>query len=232
MGTNTIFDGQFRLDRPLTKEHAEYLHAFNRVRHMQRDPALLATVSDPIREAVGLPVGNEGVYFVNGGRFYREYADDKSVIESNLEPEAMPGLWCQWRPTKDRCGLEWDFGEKFYGWTAWLNFIIEHFLTPWGYAISGSVEWYNGYRSGATIIKNGKAVEIESDTAEDNPWRATRRLSRSGRQIYGSATLFTSDCSKLGKRRLRSRLAHQRKAIRLDPKRTQPLITMRQYYRS
>lgn len=229
MGTTTIFNGQFRLDRPLTKEHAAYLHAFNRVRHIQRDPE--RTMLDPLRDAVGLPLGAEGVYYVAGGRYTKEFINDTSVVGFGSNPTMTPGYWCQWRPTADARGLEWDQGDKFYDWATWLNFIIENFLTLWGYTLSGAVEWYNGHRSGATVIEDGKATDFELCTGESSPWRADLRVSRSGKRVYGNHELFTSDCSKLGKRRLRSLLAHHRTAMGLDPKRLQPIVTMNQHFR-
>jgi hypothetical protein len=121
MGTTTIFEGAFWLDRPLRPEHAEYLRRFACTRRMQRDPVLVAALPDPARIAAGLPLGEEGAYFVGGGRFVHEYARDPTVVDSSQEPAGQPGLWCQWVPTKDGCGIEWDGGEKFYDWTEWLR---------------------------------------------------------------------------------------------------------------
>lgn len=53
----------------------------------------------------------------------------------------MPSHYCQWTPTADGTGIEWDGGEKFYDYTEWLAYIVEHFLRPWGYTLNGSVKW-------------------------------------------------------------------------------------------
>lgn len=52
-----------------------------------------------------------------------------------------PGGYCQWVPTDDGTGLCWDGNEKFYNYTAWLEFLIEKFFKPWGITLSGSVSW-------------------------------------------------------------------------------------------
>jgi hypothetical protein len=33
----------------------------------------------------------------------------------------FPGFWCQWVPSADGCGIEWDGGEKFYAYDKWLQ---------------------------------------------------------------------------------------------------------------
>lgn len=254
MGTTTIFDGRFNLDRRLAPEHAAYLRAFARIRHVQRDPEICATMADPVREATGLPPGPEGIYFVAGGVYWEDYNHDRSVIGydeqrgsvwSDERPTVLPGYWCNWAPTKDGLGIEWNGGEKFYSWTEWLQVLIDHFLVPWGYQLTGGVEWWNYGESGATVIRDGKAVEIDAEwhpgmsvygredsrSGRAGPWRPARRLSRSGRPVYGTPTLYTHDTTKLGRRRLRSLLGHERRRLGLDPRAMTPLPTFKQQRR-
>lgn len=53
----------------------------------------------------------------------------------------FPSFWCQWMPSEDGNSIEWDGGEKFYEYTAWLKYIIDHFLEPKGYVLNGKVKW-------------------------------------------------------------------------------------------
>jgi hypothetical protein len=55
---------------PMKPEHVTYLKAFNGTRRMKRDAGKAARLGDPLREAVGLPVGREGAYFVGGQGFF------------------------------------------------------------------------------------------------------------------------------------------------------------------
>ena len=64
MGYHTDFDGVFTLDQPLTEAQRTYLHRFASTRRMKRSESKVAELPDPIREAVGLPVGKDGGYFV------------------------------------------------------------------------------------------------------------------------------------------------------------------------
>lgn len=139
MGYTTEFKGTFSLNKPLSEEHAAYLRAFSTTRRMRRDASKCEKMADPARVAVGLPVGHEGLYFVGGTGFYGQ-DHDPSILDYN-ESGAAPGLWCQWTPTEDNAGIKWNGAEKFYDYTEWLQFIVEHFLKPWGYVLNGTVRW-------------------------------------------------------------------------------------------
>lgn len=140
MGYTTDFFGEFKLDEPLTPEHAAYLKKFNETRRMKRDEVKAAKFSDPLREAVGLPVGPEGGYYVNAMGYYGQEGD-ASVLDYNNSPQGQPGLWCKWTPTKTGDGIQWDGGEKFYDYVEWLKYLIDHFLALWGYTLNGEVKW-------------------------------------------------------------------------------------------
>jgi hypothetical protein len=174
MGYTTDFKGRFDLDKPLTPEHAAYLTKFSETRRMKRDAAKAEALPDPVRLAAELPIGDEGAYFVGAPGFMGQHEDD-SVLDGNLPPGqgrdgysrtkpagCQPGLWCQWIPTEDGRGIEWNQGEKFYEYVEWLKYLIAHFLKPWGYVLSGRVTW-QGEEHGdhGTIIVENNEVRTE-----------------------------------------------------------------------
>jgi hypothetical protein len=55
--------------------------------------------------------------------------------------EGFPGFWCNWAPSSDRMGIEWNGAEKFYDYDAWLQLIMDRFLKPAGITLSGSVQY-------------------------------------------------------------------------------------------
>lgn len=140
MGYSTDFSGSFNVTPALNEAQTSYLLAFSETRRMGRNPSIAATLPDPKREAVGLPIGPQGAYFVGGGSDFGQ-DQDASVLNYNSEPTGQPGLWCQWVPTDDGTGIEWDGNEKFYEYEAWLAYIVTHFLKPWGCTLNGCVEW-------------------------------------------------------------------------------------------
>lgn len=143
MGYTTTFQGRFELDKRLTPEHAAYLARFADTRRMKRIQVMLNDLPDPLRVAAGLPLGREGGYFVAGEAAndpLQEW-DDPSVVDDSEPPVGQPSLWCDWVPTADNGGIAWNGREKFYRCEAWLFYLIEHFLKPWGYTLHGQVTW-------------------------------------------------------------------------------------------
>ena len=155
MGYTTAFVGAFTSVPALTEAQRAYLIAFAETRRMQRDEAKAAKLEDPLREAVGLPVGRDGGYFVNGQGFCGQ-DDDPSVLDSNGPPEGQPGLWCQWVPNEDGTAIVWDNGEKFYHYVEWIQYIVTHFMEPWNVTLNGEVTWCgeDPYDHGKIVITN------------------------------------------------------------------------------
>jgi hypothetical protein len=150
MGYTTDFSGGFGLDKPLTKEHKRYLQAFSMTRRMRRDAKKTAKLPDSIRVAAGLPVGPEGAYYVgacidepNDRVIAADYGQGRTddITDYNSPPDDQPSLWCQWTASDDGESIVWDEGEKFYSYVEWIEYLIEHFLAPWGYVVNGEVEW-------------------------------------------------------------------------------------------
>lgn len=118
-----------------------------------------AELADPIREAVGLKMGIEGAYFVGGAEWAGQDRDD-SILDYNCPPSGQPGRWCQWVPTEEGDAIVWNEGKKFYNYVDWLQYLIVHFLNPWGYVLNGEVEW-QGEESddfGKILVENNNVI--------------------------------------------------------------------------
>lgn len=134
MGYSTEFFGRFLLNKELDDDLCTYLKKFSETRRMKRDPKKLEEMGYGDANSFGV----EGEYFVEGkGDFGQDR--DESIVEYNESPLTQPGLWCQWIPSEDRFGIEWDRGEKFYYAAEWIQYIIFHFLAPNGYILNGIV---------------------------------------------------------------------------------------------
>lgn len=133
MGYTTDFSGQFAITPRLEPHHAAYLRAFSETRRMKRDVSQIALVPDRLRVAVGLPVGVEGAYSVLSAL--------SGVVDHNTPPAGQPGLWCSWEPASDGAGIQWNGVDPFYDYDAWLQYLIDHFLKPWGYTVEGVVTY-------------------------------------------------------------------------------------------
>lgn len=173
MGYSTDFTGSFLLDRQLTLNHQNYLKAFAETQRMKRDPKKAELLQDRVRLSVELPIGIEAGYFV-GGTGMMGQDKDISVTDRNYPPEGQPSLWCQWTPTDDGYGIQWDGGEKFYKYTEWLEYLIEHFLKPWGYVLNGNVSWQgeDSTDSGVIYVKDNQVEAVENKITNNGPsWK-------------------------------------------------------------
>jgi hypothetical protein len=170
MGYQTDFSGEFKVTPPLNPQQVAYLRAFNRTRRMQRYENVVATIPDPKREAVALPIGPDGAYCVGIEQDYGQVRD-ASVLDYNEPPAGQPGLWCQWTASDDGQRIIWDEGEKFYDYTEWLCYLVEHFLKPWGCVINGEVSWQGEAPDDIGVIyaKDNLVEAVQSNIVNDGP---------------------------------------------------------------
>lgn len=166
MGYTTDFDGSFSITPNIKPEHAAFINKFSQTRRMKRDAAVAEKMDDPVRKSVGLPVGDEGAFFI-GGKGHAGQDRDKSVVDGNSPPTGQPGLWCQWIVEDGE--LRWDGGEKFYEYEKWLKYLVDNFFKPWGYTLNGTVEWFGEDRNdrGMLVLKDNKlSVKVAKITYE------------------------------------------------------------------
>lgn len=177
MGYTTNFSGKFNLDKCLTIAQYNYLMAFSGTRRMARNEFAVDQMRDHKRQAVGLPVGVQGEFFVgNEANFGQDR--DASVLDHNHPPSTQPGLWCQWEPTEDGMHIVWNGAEKFYNYVEWLEYIIANFLIPWGLTLNGSVK-YQGEEIGDTgtiVVKDN--VVVREDLAAQQETKLRELISK------------------------------------------------------
>jgi len=154
MGYATEFEGDFTFDKPLLKKHAAYLKKFFNTRRMKRNASIAEKMPDPVRKAAGLPIGEDGSYFVGGGGDFGQ-GDDESVIDLNEPPEGQPNKWCDFEIHGDTLRIRYG---KTYCYVKWLKYIIKHFIQQWGYKLNGEVFW-----DGEESSDNGK-IEVLDNT--------------------------------------------------------------------
>ena len=181
MGYDLRFDGRFEIAPPLSPDHNRYLTTFSRSWRRPRDPSKLVTVAEPGHEAVGLPLGPEAAFYVDGTPHTENDEADVSVLSFARPPEGQPGQRCCWRPTPDGSGLEWDGCEKFGAYADWLRYLAETFLAPWGHSLNGRVRWTGEEGAQGTLCARDGVVVDEADEPETpldeevNSWIACMR---------------------------------------------------------
>lgn len=153
MGYTTDFSGSFELNKELEPNMKMFLTKLNETRRMKRN------VSDKF--------GIDGEFFVDSeGSFGQGSTSD--IVDFNEPPSTQPGLWCQWTPTQDGMGIEWDGGEKFYYYTEWLVYLIAKVLEPNGYVLNGVVQW-----QGEDIGDVGE-IFVEDNKVFTQEWKGSK----------------------------------------------------------
>lgn len=130
-------DGCLKFNKPLSERHHKYLNAFFKTKRIIRDVDVLREIPDPLREAVNLPIGEEGCYFVASAN---NPMRTKSIIDYKVAPSDQPNSWCAWYPSNDGSMLEISM-DNVNGRKDWLQYMIDNFFNPWGYSISGKIKF-------------------------------------------------------------------------------------------
>jgi hypothetical protein len=170
-GMHRIFRGRFTLDHPLTPAQRRYLLKFSQTRRMKWDVALLEDpvapdeVADPLRLAVGPPLGPEGAYYVNDQSSY-------GLIDLNTPPTGQPGRHCLWAPSAAGTAIRWNGWDKFDDADLWIAYLITHFLAPWGYTVNGVVRyaaedyrWSEQRQEDMVVVERG-AIVVTNNVVE------------------------------------------------------------------
>lgn len=148
MGYTTEFYGEVTVTPPLNEAERTYLRRFSETRRMFRA---------------------NGPYYLGTGQFGQD--EEPDVWDYNRPPAGQPGLWCQWVPTADGTGIEWDGGEKFYDAPEWMAYIIDHFLR--GHAVASTRTADHDHRQFAEFTfdhhVNGM-IEAQGEDPDDR-WR-------------------------------------------------------------
>lgn len=144
MGYETFFGGELEFDKPLGSTFEKFLKSFCAIRHMKRDVQELKKLDPKWRDhSFHGEIGPYGEWYVGyeaaGGHTY--YAGDTSVIDYN-SCESLPGLWCDWEICKgaNKYYLR-PVDGKNYEYLEWLHYLIENFIAPSGYKLTGEIEW-------------------------------------------------------------------------------------------
>ena len=147
MGYETNFSGTLEITPKLEEKHRAYLDAFGSTRRMRRDAKITMTMDDKLREAVGLPIGPEGAYYVGDTEDFGQNRTS-DILDYNSHPRSQFGLWCGWSPNEEGTEMYAQDGKN-YEYVNWLKYIIMNFLAPWGYKLNGEIE-FDGEERGDT----------------------------------------------------------------------------------
>jgi hypothetical protein len=103
MSHDIEFTGHVTVEPPLNADEARYLHRFARSRRFHRVSGPYTTETDQSR-------GDDTVHY-------------------NRKSPEQPSLNCDWRPTEDAAGIEWDGSGNSDRYDKWMQYLIDTFLS-------------------------------------------------------------------------------------------------------
>lgn len=129
MGYSTEFTGVLKLDKKLDIDAYNLLKGLSQTRRMARNV-----------EGYGV----EGEFYAPnklwGNDFFEDEELDNLLHNYNTPPVSQPGLWCDFEPTEDGMGIQWNGKEKTYHGAEWIHYICTHILEPAGYTLNGTMK--------------------------------------------------------------------------------------------
>lgn len=159
MGYKIYFDGAIGLVPTLSIAHRNYLREFSDT-YRKTLPRCDERLPDTLRNAVGLPFGEDG-----------EYCCLRTSHGWAPPPASQPSNHCVWAPGSEGSTLVSADDPEYSAYAAeWMEYVMEHFITPWGYAGNGSVKWQgdDAYDKGVIIVKDNIVSVILGDVVADN----------------------------------------------------------------
>lgn len=153
MGYTTNFKGEILISPKPTEQVMNFINGLANSRRMKRDPSKLPEVDceiNPLKTH-----GEEGEFYFDPNSKNMGQERTKDVISYNDPPSTQPSLWLQWIIKEDK--LQWDGGEKFYGYIKWLKYLIKKIFKPFGYTLNGYIDF-----SGEIISDIGR-INVENN---------------------------------------------------------------------
>ena len=86
------------------------------------------------------------------------YAHLKQFWET--QPQGQPTQRSQWQPTGEGNALVYHGQGNFDGYIASLQYLIDHFLQPWGYVVEGATSWKREDGAAGFIAVKANQVQV------------------------------------------------------------------------
>ncbi len=134
------FQGAFNLTPALSAAQAAYLHAFLAVQHGFWPLEYVQERPDLVREAVGLPLGEDAAFYVghhsSGLRGRHPFIDKHNTTSPGPGEQPHCGN-CPWQLSPESSQLVPDKKKLAAMPLKWLGWLVTNLLTPWKINVNG-----------------------------------------------------------------------------------------------
>lgn len=142
--------GKLSVSPPLSADQVAYIQEFSHSYRHKFAPKWQSW-PNPLREAVGLPVGIEGEYISSAMGTGVDFIENCMEVDTNT-PNNQPSFQCCWTTTAKGNVVKWNKLGRTFAPVQWLEYMMEHFFKPWGVTLNGKVECHGEAKEDRTLI--------------------------------------------------------------------------------
>ena len=160
------FQGAFNLTPALSSAQTSYLQAFLAVQHGFWPLKYVRQQSDPVREAVGLPLGADAAYYTghhsNGLKGRHPFIDKYNTISPGPGNQPHCGN-CPWQLSPDDRQLVPDKKKLAAMPLKWLGWLVKYIFTPWKINVTGVASYDDPCTSqeGKIVAESSHSIWVE-----------------------------------------------------------------------
>lgn len=173
--------GKLSVSPPLNADQVAYIQEFSGSYRHKFAPKWQSW-PNPLREAVGLPVGIEGEYISSSMGSGSDFIDNCMEVDTNT-PNNQPSFQCCWTANTKGTALQWNKLRRTFEPVPWLNYMIEHFFTPWGVTLNGKVECHGEEFDDRTLIVVTNNTARRTQKKEWDEYKAEKEFQKQARRI-------------------------------------------------
>lgn len=173
--------GTLSVSPPLSPAQVAYIQEFSHSYRHKFAPKWQSW-PNPLREAVGLPVGIDGEYISSAMGTGSDFIDNCMEVDTDT-PNNQPSFQCCWTANNKGIVVQWNKLGRTFAPAPWLEYMIEHFFKPWGVMLNGKVECHGEEKDDRTlIVVNNNTVRC-APKAEWEVYKAEKAAQKQSRRI-------------------------------------------------
>lgn len=173
--------GKLSVSPPLSPAQVAYLQEFSHSYRHKFAPQWQSW-PNPLREAVGLPVGIDGAYISSAMGTGADFLDNCFQVDTD-PPDNQPSFQCCWTTNAQGSTVHWNKLQRTFAPVEWLNYLIAHFFEPWGVALNGVVQCHGEEEDDRSLIVVNKNLVRHTGKSEWDAFQAERTTQRQNRRL-------------------------------------------------
>lgn len=172
--------GKLSVSPPLNADQVAYIQEFSHSYRHKFAPKWQSW-PNPLREAVGLPVGIEGEYISSAMGTGSDFIENCMEVDMGT-PNNQPSFQCCWTTNATGTVVKWNKLGRTFAPAQWIEYMIEHFFKQWGVTLNGKVECHGEEKEDRTLIVVNKNQVRHAPKEEWEEYKTEKELERQAKK--------------------------------------------------